>query len=49
MVATRTTTVDFAEIQTAVRAVHEEAQSLDVSTSEGPPGLVGVPSGEDDE
>jgi hypothetical protein len=50
MVASRTTvTVDFAEIRTAVRAVDEEAQALDASVTDGPPGLVGMPSREADD
>lgn len=50
MATQRTTvTVDFAELRTAVRAVDEEAQSLDLPTTDGPPGLLGVPTPDGDD
>lgn len=44
-----TVTVDYAELRTAVRAVDEEAQSLDLPTTAGPAGLLGVSPRESDE
>ena len=41
--------VDYAELRTAVRAVDAEAQSLDVPTTVGPPGLLGVPPRESED